>query len=624
MEERLPEGWVKTTLGEIRFDLAKGVEPNKYPEHFFELYSVPNFDLGIPEILQGKVIKSNKQIIEVDTVLLCKINPRINRAWIVGNFSEHMKIASTEWLPFFKVPDILPPYLCYYLQLNTLRDYFAASASGVGGSLMRINDRIVASYPFPLPPLPEQNRIVAAIEQQFTRLDSAVASLQSAKARVKQYRTSLLKAAVEGELTKEWRAAHPAEETGEQLLARILDERRMRWEEEQLAKMRDIPKDEKWKQAYKEPQGPDIEQLPELPEGWCWATVEQLASMDKYALAIGPFGSNLKVENYRPEGVPLVFVRNIRSENFNGPNTKYITFEKAEELQAHKVVGGDILITKMGDPPGDACLYPENRPPAIITADCIKWTLSPILSERKFFVKAINSSIVRDQILYITKGVAQQKVSLQRFSRIAIPLPPFAEQEQIVAEVEARLSNIAQMEETIEANLKRAEHERQSILREAFTGRLVPQDPEDEPASILLERVREERKKREEAEKVARASRKEIQMEVAKTRRAGKAGLYTTLVGVGHSLPPDDLFKRAGLKADEQPESVEVFYEELDADVELALIAEMRPDYEHVLLKAQEPSAEALARMTETKVATQAQEAEQSEKTIDAPMLWEI
>ena len=113
-------------------------------------------------------------------------------------------------------------------------------------------------------------------------------------------------------------------------------------------------------------------------------------------------------------------------------------------------------------------------------------------------------------------------------------------------------------------------------------------------------------------------------MEVAKKRRAGKAGLYTTLVEAKRPLPPDDLFKRAGLKTDEQPESVEVFYDELDADVELALIAETRPDDAYVLLEALEPSVEVLARMAEAKAATQAQEAEQGEKTVDAPTLWNI
>src|SRR5947207_6189216 len=124
MEENLPEGWVETNLGEIRFDLAKGIVPGSFPEQFFELYSIPSFELGTPEILQGQAIKSNKQIVERGTVLLSKINPRINRAWVVGIFSDYMKIASTEWIPFFHISMVLPTYLCYFLRTKVVRDYF--------------------------------------------------------------------------------------------------------------------------------------------------------------------------------------------------------------------------------------------------------------------------------------------------------------------------------------------------------------------------------------------------------------------------------------------------------------------------------------------------------------------
>jgi len=487
-ENELPNGWVWTNLGEIRLDSSRNVDPNKFSEQLFELYSVPSFEIGTPEIVYGSDIGSSKQSVEIGSVLLCKINPRINRAWTVGNYSDYPKIASTEWLPFFKLEGLVPDYLRYYLNLHAVRDYLAANASGVGGSLMRINARTIVYYPFPLAPLPEQQRIVAVIEQQFSRLDAGVAALQQAKIKLKRYRAAVLKAAVEGMLTETWRAEHLTTEPASKLLERILAERRAKWEADLRAKGKDLAK-----VRYVEPKELDVESLPELPEGWCWATVEQLASTNKYSLAIGPFGSNLKVEDYRNEGVPLVFVRNIRSNVFDSPDTRYITIDKAEELHAHRVTGGDILITKMGDPPGDACLYPEARPPAIITADCIKWTLPLALSQRYFFVYSINSSLVRGQILGITKGVAQLKVSLERFKSVAVPLPPLAEQEQIVTEVEQRLSVVSQLEATVEANLKRAERLRQSILKEAFAGRLVPQDPNDEPASVLLERIRGER-----------------------------------------------------------------------------------------------------------------------------------
>jgi type I restriction enzyme S subunit len=296
-------------------------------------------------------------------------------------------------------------------------------------------------------------------------------------------------------LTEEWRAKHPETEPASKLLERILAERRQKWEEGQLARFAAADKTppKGWREKYVEPAAPDASGLPDLPQGWCWASPEQLASADDYALAIGPFGSNLKVSDYADDGVPLVFVRNIRSANFGGVSTKYISEEKARELKAHQIESGDVLITKMGDPPGDSCLYPEGSPTAVITADCIKFRLAKLIRVPQFFALAINSDVVHRQIMRITKGVAQQKVSLARFSTIALPLPSLAEQEQIVSEVERQFSIIAAADCETHANLVRAARLRQSILKRAFEGRFVPQDPTDEPADKLLERTRQKR-----------------------------------------------------------------------------------------------------------------------------------
>lgn len=350
-------------------------------------------------------------------------------------------------------PDLDKSYLEYWLvSIATFLE-----SIGSGTTVKGIRLETLRQLPIPLPPLQEQREIVAELEIQFSRLDEAVSNLQRVKANLKRYKAAVLKAAVEGRLVAtEASLAHRegrTYETGVQLLHRILAERRAKWA---------------GKRKYHEPVKPETEALSELPAGWVWASPEQLSAGEPYSMAIGPFGSSLKVSDYKTEGVPLVFVRNIRSGSFGGENTVYVSDDKAAELSAHLVEAGDILVTKMGDPPGDVCRYPANRPTAVITADCIKLRVTKVGVDPAFIEYAMASRVVQDQILGITKGVAQLKVSLENFSSIALPLPPFADQARIVAEVDRHLSIIREVETEVDRNLKRSDAMRQSILAKAF------------------------------------------------------------------------------------------------------------------------------------------------------------
>ena len=365
-------------------------------------------------------------------------------------------IVKADCIRFKCGPRILPKFLLYALHRPELRRHAKGIIHGVGRP--RLNLTEIKSLPIPVPPLPEQRRIVAEIEQQFTRLDAGVAALRRTQANLKRYRAAVLKAACEGRLVPTEAELAKTNgrkyETGDQLLARIFTERRKNWQ---------------GRGKFKEPAPPDTSELPTLPDGWSWVSPEHISSPEAYSLSIGPFGSNLKVSDYTDSGVPLVFVRNIRAARFGGDGTVFVSKSKGEELRAHGVSGGDILITKMGAPPGDACLYPNSEPDAIITADCIKLRLTPLLSQKSFFVHAINSEVIKPQLKLITMGVAQMKVSLGRFSTLAIPLPPLAEQTRIVAELERRLSVVEDLDSVVTANLQRATRLRQSILCSAFS-----------------------------------------------------------------------------------------------------------------------------------------------------------
>lgn len=468
----LPQGWTWTTLGEVRLDESKSITPQKSPDQMFELYSVPSFNEGKPEIVSGDQIGSSKRRVESDTVLLCKINPRINRVWVVGSHSPWPKIASTEWIPFFRLDEIDPKYLCYFMQTSKFRSFLALNVSGVGGSLMRVKANTLAEYPFPLAPLTEQHRIVAKIEELFTQLDAGVAALEKAQVQLRRYRQAVLKAAVEGKLTREWRESHRGEvEPALALLERILEERRGRWEAENPGK------------RYKPPAWPDIEDLPALPDGWVWATWDQMSPR----VTVGHVGK--MKDEYIESGIPFLRSQNVRENRFDPTGLVYVSPEFHAKLAKSALKPGDMVVVRSGSV-GVTCTIPESLEEANCS-DLVIIQKSPgIVSEYgSYYMNSVAKRYVRAGQV----GIALTHFNTKSVAALPVAVPPLAEQQRIVSEVEQHLSAIDEMERTVEQSRKRAARLRQSILKRAFEGRLVPQDAADEPAAALLARIREER-----------------------------------------------------------------------------------------------------------------------------------
>lgn len=205
-----------------------------------------------------------------------------------------------------------------------------------------------------------------------------------------------------------------------------------------------------------------------LPWGWRSLTPHELVEEDKSRLVIGPFGSSLKTSDYRPAGVPLVFVRDIRNGDFQAPRA-FVSEEKAEQLRAHVALPGDVLITKMGEPPGDAAVY-SGHGPAVITSDCIR--LRPAEEfDARFISYAIQAPAIKRQMELITNGVAQRKVSLSRFrTGLSIPVPPLDEQRRIVDLLEDHLSRLDAADAGLRASMARSEALLTSALWRATHG----------------------------------------------------------------------------------------------------------------------------------------------------------
>lgn len=466
----LPEGWTRLTLGEVGRWFGGGT-PSKANPRFWTGGNIPwvspkdmKFDVvtdAQDHITEDAVAQSATNLVEAGSVLIVVRSGILQHTLPVAVASR--PVALNQDLKAIKpLRNINSDYLA--LALKAFEQDILHTCTKTGTTVQSLEMPIFLRFQIPVAPVAEQQRIVAEIGKQFTRLEAGVAALRRVQANLKRYRAAVLKAACEGRLVPTEASlarsrppsknGQPAYESGEALLTRILTERRQNWQ---------------GRGKYKEPARPETQGLPHLPEGWTWASPEQLSAAEPHSLAIGPFGSNLKVCDYTDFGVPLVFVRNIRLSRFGGEGAVFVSNAKAAELRAHSVSGGDLLITKMGDPPGDACSYPDGQPDAVITADCIKLRLSPLLPQRQYFVHSINSQVVKSQLQLITKGVAQMKLSLGRFSTIAIPLPPLREQARILAKLEQRLSVVEGLESVVLANLQRVTRLRQSILQKAFT-----------------------------------------------------------------------------------------------------------------------------------------------------------
>ena len=398
------------------------------------------------------------------------------------------QLTTNQGFASFVLPNgIEPKYFGWWLKSQ--KDLLENLAGGT--TFKEISKATLKEVYAPIAPTNEQQRIVLAIEERFTILDAVTTTLQQNKQKLKLARASVLKHAVEGKLTEKWRAEHPATESGQQLLERILAERRAKWEAEQLAKMRTksvVPRDDKWKLGYKGPAEPDTEDLFSLPREWSWTPLEAIASIQ--------LGKMLSPKAYEVGLIQLPYLRNenVRWGSIDYSDVKEMGF-KNYELEKYRLKPNDLLVCEGGE--AGRC--------AIYTADPGKYMYQKALHRVRVIGDIVKPRFIQFSLqYYVSSKVVVPKPSettiqhlpLEKMQILPFPLPPLAEQQQIVAEVERHLSVIEQAEVAIETSLKRIERARQSILVQAFSGRLVPQDPHDEPASVLLERIQQERTRR--------------------------------------------------------------------------------------------------------------------------------
>jgi type I restriction enzyme, S subunit len=496
----LPKRWATAELGEI-LSIVRGISfprdaKSKEPiDGHIACLRTTNVQRQVEWddlwFVSPKFVKRTEQWLQLGDILISTANSLalVGKVALVKELRQKATLGA--FISALRTDELCSPAFMYYqLDSAEIQDQIRRQASTTT-NISNVSSKRLREISLRIAPEPEQTRIVDAIEEQFTRLDAGVAALKRVEANLKRYKASVLKAACEGKLTEKWRRDNLDVEPACELLKRILKERRRRWGEAELAKMiakGKPPKNNKWEERYKGPVDldPDFQQFP-LPRSWRWITLGCLAADVKDGPHYSP--------KYSDSGVPFISGGSIRPEGIDFSNSKFVSEELYAELcKRCKVEKGDLLYTK-GGTTGIAKINTEDIDFAVwvhVAVLKIVESINPM-----YLQHVLNSPICYPQSQRYTHGVGNQDLGLTRMIRIALPLPPLDEQHEIVEEVERQLSNLEELEALTENSLSRSDRLRQSILKRAFEGKLVEQDPDDEPASILLERIQTEREKQQ-------------------------------------------------------------------------------------------------------------------------------
>jgi type I restriction enzyme S subunit len=452
----LPEGWVVVSLSEVA-EINPKIDKSKIADNtivsFVPMQAVGAGDGGIDTSIKKHFadVKKGYTPFQPSDVLFAKITPCMENGKIavVPALHNNVGFGSTEFHVIRPKEGIDPHYICYYISRLDYRKEAASKMTGAVGQ-KRVPTDFIKSSTIPLAPLDQQKLIVAEIEKQFSRLDEAVTALKRIQANLKRYKASVLKAAFEGKLTEEWRKEHPDVEPASELLKRILAERKKKWEAEHPGK------------KYKEPASPDTSNLPELPKGWVWVTVEQVCSKivdcphstPKFKTTGNPC---IDTTNIKPGQVVIDAMRYVDNETFTLRNRRLIPQK------------GDVVFAREGTV-GTAVSLPESIKPCLGQRVMMMRPCKGLSS--RYLQWALNSEVIRQQYLSKILGTTAPHVNVGDVVQLSMPLPLIEEQEAIVNEIDRCFSLTEGMEVATETNIKRADHLRQSILKKAFSGRL--------------------------------------------------------------------------------------------------------------------------------------------------------
>ena len=384
----------------------------------------------------------------------------------------------------------------YYALTNITAELYAKAH---GSGMVHVTKGKFEETPLWLPPLDEQRRLVAKIEELFSELDKGVESLKTARAQLDVYRQAVLKHAFEGKLTAQWREENKDKlETPERLLTRIKQERAAHYEQQLQEWKAAVKAWEESGKSGKKPQRPkklpkvtglvhDVTaKLPPLPKSWMWEKLGWMTCGVEYGTA---------AKSATTGRVPVLRMGNIQNAKFDWADLVYTSDDN--EIAQYRLHDGDVLFNRTNSPElvGKTAIYKGERP-AVFAGYLIRVNHICTVVNGQYLNLFLNSHVARQYGNNVkTDGVNQSNINGAKLSDYPFPYCSIEEQREIASILEKTLSLLDETEADIIQELQKADALRQSVLKKAFTGQLVAQDPHDEPASVLLDRIRAEREK---------------------------------------------------------------------------------------------------------------------------------
>ena len=498
MSNELPKGWASAALSDIANigpRHPKGLDDDMLVT-FVSMAAIdeskPDFQFTEERPLR-EVRKGFTHFAERD-ILFAKITPCMEngKGAVARGLRNKLGCGTTELHVVRPLAGISSDYIYRFLAQSSVRRAAKENFTGTAGQA-RVPTSFMEGLEIPLAPLNEQQRIAAKLEKLLGQVDTCQTRLARIPALLKRFRQSVLAAACSGRLTADWREKNQPGESGQELLRRIVRDRRRWWEESQLIAFRKAgksPKDDCWKAKYVEPATANIDELEILPDGWTWGTWDQVSNWVTYGFT--------RPMPHVKNGIPIVTARHVLGRKIELTETDSTTRTAFDDLSAKdRPMTGDLLITKDGSM-GRAALVETEVPFCINQSVAVVWLRSLTL-DRKFLLTAVEWPYTQNCIGEKARGAAIQHLSITDFAKLSLPIPSLPEQQEIVRRVE----NLFVLADRIEARFaegqKRVSSITQAILAKAFRGELVPTEYElakaegrsFESAEELLDRIKQ-------------------------------------------------------------------------------------------------------------------------------------